>query len=155
MIPLDSEWVSYFDDERLISGPRLLEARAIQQFPDLQISRNQIRNFKTYYKSLKGYTNSVSDLVSVVRKYKTSPVGIPDSDPFLFSFYEISAEGEVKVGNGTLDNKFHLGFTSKNLLKKLGNSLQLRNRGGYSVFQMDSTFKVNVNEFPLLVQLFR
>ena len=81
---------------------------------------------------------------------------VPPADvkePLIFSVYR-NRNGSVKVGTGaSREDRFHVGFTSGFMLEQIANAQRLGLSGGHSVFQMDATFKINYNEFPLVVCL--
>ena len=111
-------------------------------------TKQQIKCYKDYHKKRNGHTNRLQDIVAYLNSIPKAPPGNSHS-VFLFSYY--SSDHEMKVGTGHDGDEFHVGFTNLAMLQDLSNAMKLKLRGGFTVMHMDATFKLNYNEFPLVV----
>jgi hypothetical protein len=138
------------DNDRAYGAIRLLSHLRDAGFADDDIpSAKQLENhIYSYRKNKLGRNNSVGDVEVQLNPFVFT--GNEDlKQPFLFG-YRRANDGQLLVGTGTDYDPVYLMFTSKALLSVLNVAICNRNTTPV-VLHADSTYKLNQNEFPLLV----
>jgi hypothetical protein len=92
----------------------------------------QIQNYLKYRRTRCGDINSINGVEEFVNGYPTVDQ-LGSSEPVFFG---------AEYGNGTDENHFHLGVTSKSLLENIHKS---------EIFHIDATYKIIKYNFPLIV----
>jgi hypothetical protein len=102
---------------------------------------SQIQYYIKYRREKNGETNSMVGLIERLLENETASV-TPECPDLLFFGYNKDENGNIKLGDGSDEEHFHLGITSHRLLKKLRRS---------RIYYIDCTYKIIKYGYPQLI----
>lgn len=122
-----------------------LRARGLSrdEIPTNKQLQNLLYNLRRYHFS---YVNEISPVEEAIRQYVYTG-DEADEQPFIY-YYPEDSNGRLVLNDGSDRFPFYLSFSSKAMLSVLSIAATSPHP---LVLHMDSTFKCNFNEFPLLV----
>jgi hypothetical protein len=124
--------------EQNVKRPKkiMIELTSMEIQADSMPTVEQIINYLRYRRLKLGHSNNMEGVESFVRSHKYEENYDPNK---LFVF-------GVRLGKGSDDDHFYLGFTTINLLKRIENSNKL--------YHVDATYKILKYLFPLIIFCF-
>jgi hypothetical protein len=114
-------------------------------------SVKQIDNFIFNWKRTKGcYSTETMPLEEFVNSYSREAGNETPYHAAIIGCDRQQGNDRIRIGNGTDASKFYLAFSSPALREVC--RIAVLSRGSFPVvLHMDSTFKTNIHEFPLMV----
>lgn len=123
---------------------QILNRFAVRSGPSPIPALRKLQNYVTYYR--KTQMGNTDDLDEVEKQIKAAAYTGVEEEQEPFSFTVISdPDGSPHVGDGSDDDPFIIGVTTKILLRRLD-----RDPGSF-VFHLDTTFKLNQVGYPVMV----